>query len=133
MADGWAHYGYAAAGQPSAAAVASLDPTTQPQVAVVEGKVTNGVLTARLNGPRAGAAWLIRRITVSTPGSVTTVRAYCYVGEPAPETLVMGTRSGQLDIAREDPPLYVPDGFPLVLQWDTGPSRALARVEYQEV
>ncbi|WP_190127147.1 hypothetical protein [Streptomyces inusitatus] len=102
-------------------------------MAPVEARQEQGVLTARLAGPVAGAAWLVRRITVSTPGATGAVRSYVYVGEPAPGTLVMGTRSGQLDTAVEDPPLYVPDNTPLVIQWQAGPARAIARIEYQEV
>jgi hypothetical protein len=132
MGDGWAHYGYAPAIAAAVTAAAS-PPFTRPQVAVVEARTVGGRLTARLDGPSAGSAWLIRRITVSTPGSTTRVRAYVYVGEPAPETLVMGTNSGTLDTAVEDPPLFVPDSTPLVAQWDTGPTRALARIEYQEI
>lgn len=131
MADGWAQYGatpYAAAGTSLASSAAA-----RPQLAVVEGRIgPGGQMTARLAGPSAGSAWLVRRITVSTPALINGVRAYVYVGEPAPESLVMGTRSGQLDTAVEDPPLYVPDSTPLVIQWAAGPSRALARVEYQE-
>ncbi|NEC04278.1 hypothetical protein, partial [Streptomyces sp. SID7909] len=103
MADGWASYGavpYAPAGAASAGA-----PAVRPQLAVVEARLVDGKLTARLAGPSAGSAWLVRRLTVSTPAALTGVRAYVYVGEPAPETLVMGTRSGQLDVAVEDPPL----------------------------
>lgn len=132
MADGWASYGatpYTGGGQ---SAVASAT-TARPQLAVVEGRIgPGGLMTARLSGPSAGAAWLVRRITVSTPGAINGVRAYVYVGEVSPETLVMGTRSGQLDTAVEDPPLYVPDSTPLVIQWAAGPARALARIEYQE-
>ena len=131
MVDGWARYGVTSATSATSAAVAYA--SARPQLAVVEGRFVGGLLTARLAGPSAGAAWLIRRITVSTPGHLGTgVRAYVYVGEVAPETLVMGTRSGQLDTAVEDPPIYVPDSTPLVIQWAEGPTRALARVEYQE-
>lgn len=136
MADGWAQYGYSAAGTALAAPAgvpAAADVPPRPIVAVVEGKVVGGVLVARLAGPRAGAAWLIRRITVSTPGGTARVRAYVYVGEVAPENLVMGTNSGSLDYAVEDPPLYVPDGSPVCVTWDAGPTRALARFEYQEI
>lgn len=128
MADGWAHYGYATA---TATATAGPAPV-RPQVALVEAKLSGGKMTARLDGPSAGSAWLVRRITVSTPGSTTRVRAYVYVGEPVPEALVMGTNSGTLDTAVEDPPLFVPDSTPLVVQWEAGPTRALARIEYQE-
>lgn len=132
MADGWAQYGatpYLAGSTPQAIA----GPAARPQVAVVEARLEGGKLTARIGAPSAGSVWLVRRITVSTPGALTAVRAYTYVGEPSPETLVMGTRTGSLDVAVEDPPLFVPDSTPLVMQWDAGPTRALARVEYQEV
>lgn len=132
MADGWARYGYAA-GPAAGAGGAAASPAVRPPVAVVEAQESGGQLTARLTGPSAGAAWLVRRIPVSTPGRTARVREYVYVGEPAPETLVMGTNAGNLDVAVEDPPLFVPDSTALCIQWDTGPTRALARVEYQEI
>jgi hypothetical protein len=133
MADGWARYGYSAAGPQLADGGALVGIAARPQVATVEAKAVSSLPTARLDGPNAGAAWLVRRITVSTPGNATAVRAFIYVGEAAPENLVMGTNSGVMDYTTEDPPLYVPDGMPLVVQWDAGPARALARVEYQEI
>ncbi|MFJ7153269.1 hypothetical protein ACIQVT_34570 [Streptomyces sp. NPDC100445] len=135
MADGWARYGYGAAG-PLAADGGDGQAVTvvpRPIVAVVEGKAVGGLPTARFAGPRAGSAWLVRRITVSAPGATSKPRAFVYVGEAAPETLVMGTNAGTFDYTTEDPPLYVPDGAPLVVQWDAGPSRTLARIEYQEL
>lgn len=132
MGDGWASYG-ATPYQPGGAAAVAAATAARPQLAVIEGRSEDGLMTARLTGPTAGSAWLIRRITASAPGQTAGVRAYVYVGEPSPETLVMGTRSGQLDTAVEDPPLYVPDSTPLVVQWAAGPARTLARIEYQEV
>lgn len=132
MADGWAQYGAVPYIAASAAGPAAGGAAVRPQVAVVEGRLQGGLLTARLGPPAAGAAWLIRRVTVSTPGATVRVRAYVYVGEPSPETLVMGTGTGSLDTAVEDPPLFVPESAPLVIQWAAGPTRALARIEYQE-
>jgi hypothetical protein len=133
MADGWAHYGYAAGAPYANGGGVPLAVAARPQVATVEAKKVATLPTARLDGPNAGAAWLVRRITVSTPGNATAVRAFVYVGEVAPENLVMGTNSGVFDYTTEDPPLYVPDNTPLVVQWDAGPARALARIEYQEI
>jgi hypothetical protein len=133
MADGWARYGYAAGPLSAAVDGVPLAVAARPQVATVEAKPVATRPTARLDGPNAGAAWLVRRITVSTPGNTTAVRAFVYVGEVAPENLVMGTNSGIFDYTTEDPPLYVPDNSPFIVQWDTGPARALARVEYQEI
>lgn len=136
MADGWAQYGYAADGAlgalQAAQAAGAVVTKARPQVATLEGKKVGTLPTARLAAPRSGSAYLVRRITVSTPGNTTAVRAFVYVGEVAPENLVMGTNAGIFDYTTEDPPLYVPDGMPLVVQWDAGPARALARVEYQE-
>lgn len=132
MADGWAQYGVSRGGFAGAPAV-SAAPEARPQVATVEAKLVGGKMTARLAGPSAGSAWLVRRITVSTPGFSVAVRAYVYVGEPVPEALVMGTTTGTLDTALEDPPLFVPDNTPVTVQWDSGPGRALARIEYVEI
>jgi hypothetical protein len=95
--------------------------------------MVGGQMLAQLPAAPAGAVRWVRRITVSTPGVQSTGRAYVYVGQPVPEALVMGTRSGQLDVALEDPPLFVPESTPLSVQWDpeTIP-RALARIEYTE-
>jgi hypothetical protein len=125
MADGWAQYGTLPPGHGG--------PTGQPQVAVLEAVAdADGTMTARLEGAASAATRLVRRITVSTPGATTATRAFVYVGEPAPETIVMGTRSGVLDVALENPPLFVPNGTVLAVQWDGTPTRALARIEYQE-
>lgn len=133
MADGWARYGAVPYVPGTAGATSAAPAAVRPQVAVLEARPEGGAMTARLGAPAAGTAWLIRRITVSTPGDFTARRAYVYVGEPAAESLVMGTRSGALDIAVEDPPLYVPDSTPLVIRWENpAPARALARIEYQE-
>jgi hypothetical protein len=131
MADGWARYGVTPYGAARLEAGGAPAYAVRPQVATVEAAEERGQMTARLAA--SSGPWLVRRITVSTPGSAQlTGRAYVYVGEPAPEALVMGTRSGALDVAVEDPPLYIPEGTPLVVRWDAGPTRALARIEYQE-
>ena len=132
MADGYAQWGYA----PALAAAVTADstlPAARPIVATTDGKTVAGLPTARFDGPSSGAAWLVRRITVSAPGTATKPRAFIYVGEAQPENLVMGTNSGTFDYTTEDPPLYVPDGQPLVVQWDAGPTRTIARIEYQEI
>jgi hypothetical protein len=90
-------------------------------------------MTATLPAAPGGHVRYVSRITVSTPGYTIPVRAYVYVGPPAPETLVMGTRAGTLDYALELPPLFIPEATVLTVQWDTGPARALARLEYLEV
>jgi hypothetical protein len=90
-------------------------------------------MVATLPAAGGGRVRYVHRLTVSTPSSTASVRAYVYVGAPAAESVVMGTRSGALDYALEDPPLFVPSDTPLTIRWDAGPTRALARIEYTEV
>ncbi|MFI5534718.1 hypothetical protein ACIA8O_39910 [Kitasatospora sp. NPDC051853] len=131
MADGWASFGATAYVPPLTSADGG--PPPRPLVATLEAKNVLGQMTATLTAASGGRVRYVNRITVSTPGSTTAVRAYVYVGAAVPEAVVMGTRSGQLDYALEDPPVFVPSDTPLTVQWDVGPTRALARIEYTEV
>lgn len=133
MADGWASFG----ATPYTPADATTDVTTvqtvaqRPLVATIEAVLTAGQMVATLQPAPSGSAYMVRRITVSVPTPTSySGRAYVYVGQAVPEALVMGTRSGALDIALEDPPLYIPETTPMTVTWDAGATRALARVEY---
>lgn len=112
--------------------LSTADDPARTVPALLEGKLVGGQLVAVLAAATAGGARKIRRITVTTPGSTTNVRAYVYIGDVRPENLLMGTRTGQLDYALEDPPVWVPEGSIVSVAWDPGPARALARIEYQE-
>lgn len=107
-------------------------PPRRPQVATLEAVSVGGQLVSTLLPAPAGTARWVNRITVSLPNRDAAVRAYVYVGDVRPENIIMGTRSGQLDVALENPPLFVPEGSLLSVAWDSGPSRALARIEYLE-
>jgi hypothetical protein len=118
---------------PGGTSAAAAGPPPRPLVALLEAKAVGGLMTATLDAAPAGRVRYVSRITVSTPGSTASVRAYVYVGQAGSDAVVMGTRSGQLDYAVELPPLFIPEATPLTIRWDAGPTRALARVEYTEV
>jgi hypothetical protein len=130
MADGWAQFGAQPYTPDNSPTTAAQGPE-RPHVSTLEAQSVGGVMTAVLPPALSGGAYAVRRITVSVPApSGYAGRAYVYVGDVRPENIVMGTNNGALDVALEDPPLFVPEQTQLSITWDAGANRALARVEY---
>jgi hypothetical protein len=98
---------------------------------VAQGSEDAGVITATLT-PSAGAGMLllIDRIVVQTDSATPTTCRF-YLGSVADENLVEYTGSGDIDIADETQPLYVPGTTVLIAVWSGASAGATGTVRYQ--
>jgi hypothetical protein len=98
---------------------------------VVQGSEDGGIITATLRpGVGNGVLLLIDRIVVQTDSSTPTTCRF-YLGEVADENLVEWTGSGDIDIADETQPLYVPGTSLLIAVWSGASANAVGTVRYQ--
>ncbi len=84
--------------------------------------------------PQAGTMWLLQSVLVHVTGSPGS-SASVYVGPPGAANLRAGTNKGDLDTADQDPPVYVPSGQPVMVQWvaaGTG-NTCTATIQYEVV
>lgn len=126
MAQFW---GYASGDGTAAAATDPAPVVARPQIAVARAQLVAGQLVASWQEVN-GYAVALTRITVSATQADNTTRAYVYVGPVAPENLVSGTRAGAFDENDTNQPIFVPEGTPLNVVWNTAIGTATARLEY---
>lgn len=98
---------------------------------VAEGTEDGGVITATLRpGIAAGQLLLVDRIVVQT-NSINPTTCRFYVGDVADENLVEYTGSGDIDVADETQPIYVPGTTLLIAEWRGASAGAVGTVRYQ--
>ena len=76
----------------------------------------SGVATVVFGPPQAATMWMLQSVIVhvtGAPGSSASV----YVGTPAAANLRAGTNKGDLDSADQSPPVFVPSGQQVTVQW----------------
>lgn len=98
----------------------------RPGIDTAAATLVAGSLVATWRAPLGGAVYLTR-MTVSAD---TACAAYLYVGTPERVNLVSGTASGNFDENDPSQPIYVPEGTPVTVVWQTAIGAALVRVEY---
>lgn len=93
-------------------------------------QVPAGSMEAVLEPQQGGLVLLVDRIVVET-NSTTPTTASFYLGQVADEALIEYTASGDIDVADEVQPLYVPSGVALLCRWRGASAGARAIVRYQ--
>lgn len=91
-----------------------------------------GIITCFFSFVPNGLFWAVDRISVKSD-SATPTTCTVYVGQIADEYIMDQTNAGNLNIADETSPIYVPPGQQLIIQWTGASVGAVgkATVQYQ--
>lgn len=93
-------------------------------------EVPAGQMEAVLEPQQGGLVLLVDRILVQTTSTTPTTASF-YLGQVAAEALIEYTGSGDIDVADEVQPLFVPSGSSLICRWRGASAGAQGVVRYQ--